>query len=84
VRTGQNPRYDSGEPYCEQTGIARPAVPAGFEIENNLLTDNREADGAPGRDDISADEFERRAAPVLDALRGRPVLAESEFLARES
>ncbi|MGD8497218.1 MAG: right-handed parallel beta-helix repeat-containing protein [Gemmatimonadales bacterium] len=81
VKSGQNPRYDSGEPYCEQTAIARPAVPAGFAIEGNLLTDNREADGAPGRDDIPRAEFEQRAAALLEALRARPALAESAFLA---
>lgn len=82
VRTGQNSRYDTGEPYCEQTGIARPAVPDGFTIEGNLSTDNREADDAPGRDDISASEFATRAAPVLEALRARPTLRASAFLTR--
>jgi hypothetical protein len=82
VKTGQNSRYDSGEPYCEQTGIARPAVPDGFVIEGNLLTGNREADDAAGRDDVPESEFAPRAAPVLEALRARPALRESAFLSR--
>jgi len=82
VKTGQNSRYDSGEPYCEQTGIARPAVPEGFVIEGNLLTGNREPGDAAGRDDVSESEFAARAAPVLEALRRRPALRDSRFLTR--
>lgn len=82
VKTGQNPRYDSGEPYCEQTGIARPAVPEGFEIQGNLLTANRELNDAPGREDLPESEFAARAVPVLKVLRARPALRESAFLSR--
>lgn len=82
VRTGQNPRYDSGEPYCEQTAIARPAVPAAFVVEGNLPADNREPGGVPGRGDLSASEYEERAAPILAALRSHEAAARSDFLTR--
>lgn len=82
VATGQNSRYDDGEPYCEQTGIARPAVPEGFAVEGNLLTENREPGDTAGRADVGREEFEERAAPVLEALRARPALDGSSFLSR--
>ncbi|MBR9991035.1 MAG: right-handed parallel beta-helix repeat-containing protein, partial [Gemmatimonadetes bacterium] len=50
IRTGQNERYDSGEPYCWQRPVARASVPPGFMERGTLLFDNRqprEAGAAP-------------------------------------
>jgi hypothetical protein len=82
VRTGQNPRYDSGEPYCEQTAIATPHLPAGFDISDNALGSNREPEDGPGRGDQEAAEFDALSAPVFGALRLRPALRGSAFLLR--
>jgi hypothetical protein len=82
VETGQDPRYDSGEPYCQQTAIARHAVPDGFEIEGNLLFANREPRGAEGAADLAEAEFLLAAAPLLDRLGRWPSLRRSSFLAR--
>ena len=83
IQTGQNPRYDNGEPYCEQTAIAVPHVPEGFAISDNALRSNRESEDAPGRGDQNDDEYESLAAPVLEALRLRPALRGSAFLSDE-
>lgn len=82
VASGRNPAYDDGEPYCEQTAIARAAVPEGFTIVGNLLSENREPGDAPGRLDLPIEEFEARAGPVLEALGEWPALRRSEFLSR--
>ena len=82
LRTGQNPRYDSGEPYCEQTAIARAAVPRGFAIEGNVLADNREPGDVPGRDDVAKAELPERAAPIIEALRAHDAAARSVRLDR--
>lgn len=85
VETGRNPRYDSGEPYCEQTAIALPHRPDAFEISGNAAFENREPGDAPGRRDIGAAAFDSLAAPVLerlDAPGARRALAESAFLQR--
>lgn len=81
-RTGQNPKYDSGEPYCEQTSIARHAVPSPFRIEENLFVANREPGEAPGASDLSEEEFRQRALPVLSRLESWSSLRESRFLRR--
>jgi parallel beta-helix repeat protein len=76
MRTGQNERYDSGEPYCWQRPIARHGVPAGFVETDNVLFDNRQPAeagtappalteaGSPGAD----------AAALLRALAGHRAL----------
>jgi hypothetical protein len=84
VQTGQNPRYDSGEPYCEQTAIALPHVPAGFEVSANALATNREPGDAPGRNDLPAAEFESRARATLEAIRAWSAASESEWLSRRT
>ena len=81
-RTGQNPKYDSGEPYCEQTSIARHAVPAPFRIEENLLFANREPGDAPGSADLGEAEFRERAFPVLSRLESWETLRESRLIPR--
>lgn len=80
VRTGQDPRYDTGEPYCEQTAIARHAVPPALAIEDNVLHANREPDDSPGRDDVDADTLAERAERLLLALREKHALYASDFL----
>lgn len=82
VETGHDPRYDSGEPYCQQTAIARHAVPEGFAIERNLCFSNREPGGAPGTGDIGEPEFRHAVAPLLHRLARWPNLRRSSFLAR--
>jgi hypothetical protein len=79
VATGQDPRYDDGEPYCHQRAIARHAVPAGFEIEGNLVHDAREpgarwpVSGQVSRDVVSGVSW-------LVELADVPALAGSSFL----
>ncbi|MBI4546222.1 MAG: right-handed parallel beta-helix repeat-containing protein [Gemmatimonadetes bacterium] len=80
VRTGQNPRYDSGEPYCTQRPVARENVPGGFTERNNLFHDNRQPGEAPREPELDAGAFGRAAAPLLERLRRFPALRESEFL----
>jgi hypothetical protein len=80
--TGQDRKYDSGEPYCTQAAIAREAVPHGFRIEGNVLLANREPGERPGAADAPADT----PAPesLLRAL-SEPAVAwtkDSAFLAR--
>jgi len=82
VETGQDPRYDSGEPYCEQTAIARHAVPEHFEITDNVLWRNREPDDAPGRDDVAGDDLPESAGPTLSGLGRHESLWRSAFLIR--
>ena len=81
-RTGQNPKYDSGEPYCYQTAIALHAAPEGFLIADNLLLDNREPGGRPGRGDRAA----AAAGVLLTNLAARitvyPAAAGSDFFER--
>jgi len=80
VRTGQNERYDSGEPYCTQRPIARANVPAGFEIAGNLLLENRQPGGARREPELTRDAFMERLPSVIESLRDRSSLSESTFL----
>lgn len=83
VATGQDERYDSGEPYCAQRPIARAGVPEGFAIEGNVLHDNRQPGDAWPRDDQVTEEILRAAAaPLLRQLATRPALAGSVFMRR--
>jgi len=81
VRTGQNPKYDGGEPYCLQTAVARHAAPEAFRIEENLFCANREAAGASGSGDVDREEFRRRARILCARLAAWPSLRGSRFLA---
>jgi hypothetical protein len=65
VATGQDPQYDDGTPYCHQRAIARHAVPAGFEIEGNLIHDARE----PGDAWPTAEQVGREPMAALGWLR---------------
>lgn len=80
VRTGQNERYDSGEPYCTQRPIARANVPPSFEISENLLLDNRQPGSAAREPELQRSAFIEAIRPLADSLRSRPALRESAFL----
>jgi len=79
VRTGQDPRYDSGEPYCFQTALARHAVPDNFPVSANIHYLNRETRGDPGKEDVGRDDFRTRVKVVLEKLERWPRFAESDF-----
>jgi hypothetical protein len=64
VRSGQNPSYDSGEPYCRQCALAIHGVNEGFLVEGNLSFDTREPGGAPGADDVSEAVFRTRLSEL--------------------
>jgi hypothetical protein len=82
LRTGQNPKYDSGEPYCFQTAVAKHAAPDNFRVEGNLFLANREAGGAPGSGDQEGTAFLARSQPILGRLAAWPSLRESRLLHR--
>jgi hypothetical protein len=83
-RTGQNPKYDSGEPYCHQMAIARHEAPEGFRIAQNLLFQNREPGGAPGSLDQDRREFEANIAPFCLRLSLWNAARESAFYRRHA
>jgi len=80
VRTGQDPRYDPGEPYCAQRPIARHAVPAGFHVADNLIFDVRQPGDAPREPVLDEAGFRAAAAPLVARLRDRPALRDARFL----
>lgn len=82
VETAGDERYDSGKPYCTQRPIARESVPASFTVRDNLLHGNRQPGPARKDPQLSREAFLERAAPVLRALRSRPLLRRSAFLSR--
>jgi hypothetical protein len=82
VRTNQDERYDSGEPYCTQRPIARHAVPEGFEIRDNVIFEARQPGDAPLEPEVADREALLRAAgPLITRLETHPMLRESAFLA---
>jgi hypothetical protein len=82
VRTTQNPRYDSGEPYCEQRPIARSAVPASFAVADNLVHDTRQPGPAPKEPELSREALMRGGGALISRLAERRALRESFFLSR--
>lgn len=92
-RTGQNPKYDSGEPYCYQTAVALHALPeegvpaAGgeenrFQIRGNLFLDNREPGGRPGSGDVEPDAIRERIRLLCARLARWEPIRESRFFGR--
>ena len=77
TRTGQNPKYDSGEPYCYQTAIAVHAQPAGFLIESNAVFDTRSPSGESG--DLTEAEFRLRVQSLVERLAQFESTRESRF-----
>lgn len=82
VLTGQNERYDSGDPYCPQRPIARDKVPAAFGISDNLLFNNRQPEGWALEAELDEATFRSQVGPLVAALAQRPALQGSEFLRR--
>lgn len=82
VQTGQNERYDSGDPYCPQRPIARDKVPASFDISDNMLFDNRQPEGWALEEELTEADFRTRVFPLAALLSQRPALRASEFLRR--
>ena len=80
VRTGQDPRYDSGEPYCAQRPIARHAAPEELRITGNLVYDVRQPGDAPRGPVLSRPRFRAAVAPLVARLRARPALRAARFL----
>lgn len=79
VMTGQDPRYDSGEPYCFQKPIADHAVPPGYTIAGNLLHENRIQGGGPSPDDVDGRAFSYRVNSVWERLSQWAPARESDF-----
>jgi hypothetical protein len=79
VRTGQDPRYDSGEPYCYQQPVARHAVNEQFAIGGNVFYDNRLPGDAPYEGDLDEAAFQTRMKSVTSRLLRWPALARSNF-----
>ncbi|NNF07611.1 MAG: right-handed parallel beta-helix repeat-containing protein, partial [Candidatus Eisenbacteria bacterium] len=79
VSTAQDPKYDSGEPYCLQVPIDQHGVPENFPISANVLFQNREAGQARYRDDLPRAAFEARMQPIWNALDRWPRLSKSDF-----
>jgi hypothetical protein len=80
VQTGQNERYDSGDPYCPQRPIARDNVPASFLVSENLLLDNRQPPGWALEEELTTEAFKEQVGPLATALASRPALRGSAFL----
>ncbi|HUF26150.1 MAG TPA: right-handed parallel beta-helix repeat-containing protein [Gemmatimonadaceae bacterium] len=79
VRTGQNPRYDSGEPYCTQRPIARASVPEGFEMSGNLLFDNRQPGPSDKDEDLIRAHFMERVSSLAEPLGASEATRASMF-----
>jgi hypothetical protein len=79
VRTGQNERYDTGEPYCLQRPIARHAVPEGFSIGGNIVHDVRQPGTSPRDSVVDRATLSSEARELIDGIAGKPHLAASRF-----
>jgi hypothetical protein len=82
VRSGQNPKYDSAEYYCQQCALALNAVPVGFLINDNLFFDNRRGDPALPQLDVSDEAFLRSIPAWCTPLSRVASLGRSDFLRR--
>lgn len=89
VHTGQNPKYDSPDYYCEQCALALEAVPDGFTVAGNSFYDNRTAAGSRFDRDSTREMFWRRRRGWVRTFRNTPVgvdgrhrFYESAFLTR--
>ena len=79
VKTGQNPKYDSPDYYCDQCALAVSAKPDGFEIADNLFFDNRRATEDLPDYDITVGDFQRSAESIRERLLTTPLLRGSDF-----
>lgn len=84
METGQNERYDSGEPYCWQRPIARHHTPAGFIEHDNVLFRNRQPvdAGAAPPPLAEAGALPPSAIDLMRTLAGHAALRGSAALAR--
>jgi hypothetical protein len=80
VMTGQNPKYDSGEPYCFQRAVALHKTPPGFAEAATIFYRNREPGDKPGSRDVDRKSFLAAVADLERELRLSPPIARSEFL----
>jgi hypothetical protein len=80
VMTGQDPKYDDGEPYCYQRALAVHRKPDDFKIGDNCFYTNRESEDKAGSTDMLRDEFLRLSAPVVGELKTSEVLLRANFL----
>jgi len=80
VMTGQNPKYDSGEPYCFQQAVALHKTPPGFAEAGTIFYQNREPGDKPGKRDMDRRSFLAAVADLERELRLSPPIARSEFL----
>ena len=81
VETGQDARYDSGEPYCHQRPLARHIVPQDFHIADNVFFNNRQPGTAWAiEDEVSPAEFRSAVERLLPKLDAIAALAGSSFL----
>lgn len=74
VRSGLNPKYDDPMKYRGQCPIYVEAVPEGFVIENNIFFYNRRIQCGSSLDDLTRQEFDRQAPPLLEELSAHPAL----------
>ena len=80
VMTGQNPKYDSGEPYCFQQALALHKTPPGFGEAGTIFYLNREPGDKPGSRDVDRRSFLAAVAGLERELRLFPATSRSEFL----
>jgi hypothetical protein len=79
VRTGQDHRYDEGEPYCPQRPIALHGVPRDFTVEGNMIHGVRQPGSRPRAEVLSRAAFLDAAREVLERIGSRAPLVESRF-----
>ncbi len=79
VKTGQNPKYDSPDYYCDQCALSVSARPDGFEIADNLFFDNRRATEDLPDFDVTAGEFQRSVESIRERLLTTPLSQQSDF-----
>jgi len=89
VHTGQNPKYDAPDYYCQQCALALEAVPDGFSIRGNVFYDNREASEDLFDEDTTREMFWRERRGWVRTFRntgvgvdGRVKFHQSAFLTR--
>lgn len=79
VATGQDERYDNGEPYCFQLPVAEHSVPSVFSVAGNVLQDNRVGPASPPLAEPSPEVYRHRVQQIWEATQAWPPLAESDF-----
>jgi hypothetical protein len=70
TRSGLDPAFDRGEPYCPQRAIAFDPRPVCLRLAGNFLFANREPGDCPGSEDVES-PTSTRSAPRWPAGAGR-------------